>query len=207
MMISAPTTPRSASPRGPWLQVRLHDSVPPYLRSLVRQVEPFPAAVLDGRGQILAFNRGYDALFGLAAVPEPGRNALLLYFTDPRMRRLIPEWHLDAPRVVSQFRAAMARNAHDPSWLTLLATLRRGSAEFDRLWCQPDIFHPGNAPQRFLHPVAGPLRLATYHLWSEPCPDGLVVTGYSPADAATASKLAGLARRGGGPPPPPPPPP
>ena len=192
-MISA-SAARTASLRGQWLQVRLHDRVPPYLRSLVRQVEPFPAAVLDGRGQILACNRGYDALFGLAEVPEPSRNALLLYFTDPRMRRLIPEWHLDAPRVVSQFRAAMARHAHDPSWLALLATLRRGSAEFDRLWCQPDVFHPGNAPQRFLHPVAGPLRLATYHLWSEPCPDGLAVTGYSPADAATASKLAGLAR-------------
>ena len=191
-MISASTAP-TASLRGQWFQVRLHDSVPPYLRSLVRQVEPFPAAVLDGRGQILACNRGYDALFGLTQVPEASRNALLLYFTDPRMRRLIPEWHLDAPRVVSQFRAAMARHAHDPSWLALLDALRRGSAEFDRLWCEPDICHPGIAPQRFLHPVVGPLRLATYHLWSEPRPDGLVVAGYSPADAATAAKLRSLA--------------
>src|SRR6201992_3284395 len=188
MMISAPTTIRTARPRGQWLQVRLHDRVPPYLRALVRQVEPFPAAVLDGRGQILACNRGYDALFGLAGVPEPSRNVLLLYFTDPRMRRLIPEWHLDAPRVVSQFRAALARHADDPSWLALLATLRGGSAEVDRLCGHPEIFPPGHAPQRFLHPVVGPLRLATYHLWSEPGPDGLVVAGYSPADATTAAK-------------------
>ena len=188
-MISAPTTIRTARPRGQWLQVRLHDSVPPYLRSLVRQVEPFPAAVLDGRGQILAFNRGYDALFGLAAVPEPGRNVFLLYFTDPRLQRQLPEWHVDAPRVVNQFRVAMARHTGDPAWAALLTRLRRGSAEFDRLWCHPEIFHPGHAPQRFLHPVVGPLRLATYHLWSEPGPDGLVVAGYSPADATTAAKL------------------
>ena len=191
-MISAPTTPRSASPRGPWLQVRLHDSVPPYLRSLVRQVEPFPAAVLDGRGQILAFNRGYDALFGLAAVPEPGRNVFLLYFTDPRLQRQLPEWHVDAPRVVSQLRMAMTRHTSDPSWTALLERLRRGSAEFDRLWREPDVCYPGSAPQRFLHPVAGALRLASYHLWSEPQPDGLVVAGYSPADAATAAKLPHL---------------
>jgi transcription regulator MmyB-like protein len=196
MMISAPTTIRTASPRGQWLQVRLHDNVPPYLRSLVQQVEPFPAAVLDGRGQILACNRGYDALFGLAAVPEPSRNAILLFFTDPRLRRQLPEWHVDAPRVVSQFRAAMARHSHDPAWVALLRRLRQGSAEFDRLWREPGVFYPGRAPQRFLHPVVGPLRLASYHLWSEPGPDGLVVTGYSPADAATAAKLPRLARGG-----------
>src|ERR1700753_543374 len=160
MMISA-STARTASLGGhslggQWLQVRRLDRVPPYLRSLVRQVEPFPAAVLDGRGQILACNRGYGALFGFAAVPEPSRNALLLYFTDPRMRRLIPEWHLDAPRVVSQFRAAMARHAHDPSWLALLATLRGGSAEVDRLWRSPEACHPGHGPPRFLHPARGP---------------------------------------------------
>ncbi len=191
-MISAPTTIRTASPPGQWLTVRLHDSVPPYLRSLVRQVEPFPAAVLDGRGQILACNRGYDALFGLGPVPEPDRNAILLYFTDARLRRQLPEWHVDAPRVVSQFRAAMARHTSDPAWVTLLTRLRQGSAEFDRLWCQPDVFYPGSAPQRFLHPVVGALRLAAYQLWSEPRPDGLVVTGYSPADGATAAKLPHL---------------
>ena len=191
-MISAPTTIRTASPPGQWLKVRLHDSVPPYLRSLAQQVEPFPAAVLDGRGQILACNRGYDALFGLGSVPEPDRNAILLYFTDARLRRQLPEWHVDAPRVVSQFRAAMARHTSDPAWVALLTRLRGGSAEFDRLWCQPDVYHPGRAPQRFLHPVVGTLRLAPYQLWSEPRPDGLVVTGYSPADGATAAKLPHL---------------
>jgi hypothetical protein len=194
-MISAPMG-SSASLGGRWLQVRLHDSVPPYLRSLLRQVEPFPAAVRDGRWQILAFNRSYDALFGLEPVPPADRNVLLLFFTDPRMRRLLPEWEVDAPRVVSQFRAAMARHATDPAWILLLERLRCGSAEFERLWQDSGLFHPGNAPQRFLHPVAGPLRLASYHLWSEPRPDGLVATGYSPADAATAAKLPRL-RPGG----------
>ena len=194
-MISAPMD-SSASLRGRWLQVRLHDSVPPYLRSLLRQVEPFPAAVQDGRWQILAFNHSYDALFGLESVPPADRNALLLFFADPRMRRLLPEWEVDAPRVVSQFRAAMARHATDPAWTALLDRLTCNSPEFERLWQDSGLFHPGNAPQRFLHPVAGPLRLASYHLWSEPRPDGLVATGYTPADAATAAKLPSL-RPGG----------
>ncbi len=190
-MISAPMT-RTAAVRGRGLQVRLNDSVPPYLRSLLGQVEPFPAAIRDGRGQILACNRSYDALFGLGQVPLPQRNELLLYFTDPRIRRLLPDWELDAPRLVSRFRAAVARHPDDPAWTRLLEQLRHGSPEFDRLWRDGGSFYPGIAPQRFLHPVAGPLRLVPYHLWSEPDPDGLVATGFTPADAATAAKLRRL---------------
>lgn len=190
-MISAPM-PRTATVPGQRPQVPLSDTVPSYLRSLLRQVEPFPAAIRDGRWQLLAFNRSYDGLFGLSCVPPARRNALLLYFTDPRMRHLLPEWEVDAPRLVSRFRAAVARHPRDPAWALLLEQLRRGSPEFERLWLDGGTLLPGNAPQRFLHPVAGPLRLAPYHLWSDPRPDGLVATGYTPADAATAAKLPGL---------------
>lgn len=190
-MISAPVT-RTATLYGRRVQVRLTDTVPPYLRSLLRQVEPFPAAIRDGRWQLLAFNRSYDALFGLELVPPASRNALLIFFTDPRIRRQLPEWEVDAPRLVSRFRAAMARHPRDPAWTLLLDQLRCGSPEFERLWQDGGAFLPGNAPQRFLHPAVGPLRLAPYHLWSEPRPDGLVATGYTPADAATAAKLRTL---------------
>ena len=43
-----------------------------------------------------------------------------------------------------------------------------------------------------MHPVAGRLRLARFHLWAEPQEDGLVAVGYTPADVATAAKLPGL---------------
>jgi MmyB-like transcription regulator ligand binding domain len=190
-MISAPMT-RTAVLYGRRLQVPLSDPVPPYLRSLLRQVEPFPAAIRDGRWQLLAFNRSYDGLFGLSCVPPARRNALLLYFTDPRLRPQRPDWEVDAPRLVSRFRAAVARHPRDPAWTLLLEQLRRGSPEFERLWQDGGTLLPGNAPQRFLHPVVGPLRLAPYHLWSEPRPDGLVATGYTPADAVTAAKLPRL---------------
>ena len=38
-MLSAPVA-RTAVVRGRWLQVRLNDSVPPYLRSLLEQTTP-----------------------------------------------------------------------------------------------------------------------------------------------------------------------
>ena len=88
-MISAPMT-RADSFQGRWLQVSLSDTVPPYLRSLIRQVEPYPAAVRDARGQILACNRSYDALFGLASVPPSSRNAFLLHPWNVPQRFLHP---------------------------------------------------------------------------------------------------------------------
>ena len=58
-------------------------TVPAFLHDLLRQVEPYPAAVQNARWDILAFNRSDDALFGLESVPVRSRNAALLYFTDP----------------------------------------------------------------------------------------------------------------------------
>ena len=166
--------------------------VPVFLHALLRQVEPFPAAVLSPRWDILAFNRSYDALFGLESVPARNRNTMLLYFADPGQRELWPDWAADAPRVAGQIRAEMARHDTDPEWATLLERLCRASPDFDRMWQQPGTGRCDHAPERLRHPVAGVLRLARFHLWAEPREDGLVAVGYTPADAATAVKLPRL---------------
>ena len=166
--------------------------VPVFLHALLRQVEPFPAAVLSPRWDILAFNRSYDALFGLESVPARNRNTMLLYFAAAGQRELWPDWAAGAPRVVGQIRAAMARHGTDPEWATLLERLRRASPDFDRMWQQARTGRCDHAPERFRHPVAGVLRLARFRLWAEPREDGLVAVGYTPADAATAVKLPRL---------------
>ena len=116
--------------------------VPAFLHALLRQVEPFPAAVHNARWDILAFNRSYDALFSLESVPARNRNAVLLYFTDPGLRELWPDWADGAPRVVRQFRAAMARHGGEPEWAALLDRLRQASPDFDRLWEQAGAARP-----------------------------------------------------------------
>ena len=166
--------------------------VPVFLHALLRQVEPFPAAVLSPRWDILAFNRSYDALFGLESVPARNRNTMLLYFAAAGQRELWPDWATDAPRVIGQIRAAMARHDTDPEWATLLERLRRVSPDFNRMWQQAGTGRYDRAPERFRHPVAGMLRLARFHLWADPRADGLVAVGYTPADAATAVKLPRL---------------
>lgn len=167
-------------------------AVPAFLHALLRQVEPYPAAVQNARWDILAFNRSYDALFGLESVPVRNRNAALLYFTDPGLRDLRPDWEDGAALIVGRLRAAMARHGSEAAWTALLARLREASPEFARLWDQDGTVDFGSVPERFVHPVAGRLRLARFHLWAEPREDGLVAVGYTPADVATAAKLPRL---------------
>jgi transcriptional regulator with XRE-family HTH domain len=159
------------------------------LRLMLRQLEPFPASIQNARTDILAFNRGYDALMsGITRIPPEERNALTLAFTDPIWQKCLVDWEDAGPRMVSQFRAAMAAHIAEPSWKMLVKRLRARSPQFDALWEQHEISSPENRTKRFLHPVLGMLRLDFTHLWLGPRSE-LILKSYTPADAETAEKL------------------
>jgi transcriptional regulator with XRE-family HTH domain len=163
--------------------------VPSFLPALLRQLDPYPAAVQNARWDVLAFNRAFDGLLGIGKRPPAERNALMLYFTDPDRPRRWLEWEENAPRLVSMFRTVMARHVSDPDWQQLLDRLRQASPLFDRLWQQHEVGAYGNAPKHFRHPEVGELTLIRFHLWAEPREDGLLAVGYVPADEATEVKL------------------
>jgi transcriptional regulator with XRE-family HTH domain len=166
--------------------------IPPFLPALLRQLDPYPAAVQNARWDVLAFNRAFDGLLGMGKLPRAERNALVLYFTDPDRPRQWLEWEENAPRLVSQFRTVMARHVSDQAWQQLLNRLRQASPLFERLWQQHEVGVYGNVPKHFRHPVVGELSLIRFHLWAEPREDGLLAVGYTPADRATEVKLRRL---------------
>jgi transcriptional regulator with XRE-family HTH domain len=161
------------------------------LRLMLRQLEPFPASIQNARTDVLAFNRTYDMLNGMTQHPFDERNAMWLLFTDPAWRRSLVDWDDSAPRIVAQFRAAMASHIAEPSWKNLVKKLRAHSPEFEAMWSQHEISSPENMTKRFLHPVVGLMRLDFTHLWLGPRSE-LVLKSYSPADAETAEKLTTL---------------
>jgi transcriptional regulator with XRE-family HTH domain len=169
-----------------------NEDIPAFLPALLRQLDPFPAAVQNARWDVLAFNRAFDGLLGMGKLPRSERNALMLYFTDPDRPRRWLEWEEHAPRLVSMFRTVMARHVSDPDWQQLLDRLRQASPLFDQLWQQHEVGVYGNMPKHFRHPEVGELSLIRFHLWAEPREDGLLAVGYTPADAATEVKLCRL---------------
>jgi transcriptional regulator with XRE-family HTH domain len=155
---------------------------------MLRQLEPFPASVQNSRTDLLAYNRAYDLLLGIAEIPFEDRNILVLAFTNAAFRRSIVDWEDAAPRMVAQFRGAMASHVAEPAWKNLVKRLRKESDDFDALWQQHEIRSPENFTKRFLHPKVGLMRFDHTHLWLGPRSE-LIMKTYTPADDETIVKL------------------
>jgi transcriptional regulator with XRE-family HTH domain len=164
----------------------------PTVQPLIDQLEPFPAMVVNARLDLLAYNRVYASFFdNLEAIPIEDRNVLWLVFTDAEWRATIVDWDDVVPRMVAEFRAAMADHLDDPSWKTLGARLQRASAEFAALWERHDVQGVEGRTKRAMHPTAGLLRLVYTNLWVGP-QVGVRIVAFTPADERTRERLEDL---------------
>ncbi|HWE90518.1 MAG TPA: helix-turn-helix transcriptional regulator [Pseudonocardiaceae bacterium] len=171
-------------------------SISPQIHVLLRQMEPYPVVVQNARFDLLAYNRGYARLNSgiVDNLPFEDRNSLLQLFTNPDWRApLAQDWDDIAPRVVAQFRAAMAQHVAESSWKCLVKRLREESAEFAALWNHHDVSVPENKTKRYLHPAVGLLRLDYTHLWFGPRSETRLTT-YTPADEDTERRVHALSQ-------------
>jgi transcriptional regulator with XRE-family HTH domain len=159
---------------------------------MLRQLEPIPAVVSNARYDILARNRTYDRMVGgLDSLPFEDRNSLILAFTSPSWRSRIIDWEENAPRMVAQFRAAMAQHVAESSWKCLVKRLRQESPEFERMWNQHEVRAPENFTKRYLHPEVGLIRFAYTQLWFGQRSE-IKLTTYTPADEESWQKVREL---------------
>jgi transcriptional regulator with XRE-family HTH domain len=171
------------------------DAVSNRVQQLLDQLEPFPAVVVNGRFDILAFNSVWLSGFPhVQALPLEDRNALWLIFTDDHWRDVLLDWDDTASRMAAQYRAAMAEHVADQAWKTLLARLHRASPAFTEVWARHDVKAPESRVKRFRHPRVGLLLLNYTYLWLEPRAGTRIVT-YTPADERTRTRLEALAAR------------
>ena len=159
---------------------------------VLEQVSPFPAMVLNGRYDILAYNRAYAGLIGdLDAVGVGERNNLWLLFTCAAMRTLFVDWEQSAARCVAQFRAAFAEHMAEPAWKCLAKRLAEESPEFAAVWARHDVAAVATATKRFLHPQLGVLRFESVPLLFRQHGEHRLVV-HTPADDATAALVSQL---------------
>ncbi|WP_326953628.1 MULTISPECIES: helix-turn-helix transcriptional regulator [unclassified Amycolatopsis] len=171
-------------------------AIPDAVLVMVRHLEPIPAAVINARFDLLAYNHAYEHLVGgLDDVPFEDRNLLLLMFTSARWRARVLDWEDAATRLAGRFRAGMASHAADSSRKTLVKRLRQDSPDFVRLWEQHDVRAPENFTKRYLHPEVGLLTLDYTQLWLGERSE-LKLTTYTPADDETWAKVRLLRESG-----------
>lgn len=169
-------------------------ALPPTSRLLLDRLEPYPGVIVNGRYDILAWNRVWASCFpAVEEVPVEDRNQLWLMFTNPGWKRALAEWDDVAPRMVAQFRVSMAEHLAEPTWKSLVARLQVASPEFREVWSRHDVQEPESRSKTFRHPTAGALRLDHTYLWLGPRQGTRLVT-YTPADRETAAKLDELGR-------------
>ncbi len=168
-------------------------AVPPQLRAMLKQLEPFPASVVNAKYDLLAYNRTYARLIDdLDAVPPEDRNCMWLSFTDPAWRKALIDWEESATRMVANFRWLMAEHLAEPGWKSLVKRLRAASPEFAELWERHEVAAIVNKAKRVRNPIVGTLRLDIMNTWLSPRP-GTRLHVYSPADGVSDRRLRQLA--------------
>lgn len=135
--------------------------VTPALRTLLDELEPNPAYLLDRRWDIVAWNAAEAALFPKLADLPPPRNLLELVFLDADLGRLMADHDEEMVRLVSQFRLHHGDWSHDAAIADLVARLRSRSPRFDALWGARDVAPFATTRRRFHHPTG--LRQFDHH--------------------------------------------
>ncbi|MEV4561659.1 helix-turn-helix transcriptional regulator [Kitasatospora sp. NPDC049285] len=168
-------------------------TVSPAVRSMVEQLDPFPAVVISSRFDILAYNRAYTWLTGdLDVIPEEDRNIMWMLFTDTPFARNLADCAAARAGVVARFRTAMADHAAEPSWKSLVGRLLKVSPDFREAWELHEVSGLVNGLKQFVLPEVGPLRFEYTNLWLGPR-TGTRLIGYVPQDAETRARLQQLA--------------
>jgi transcriptional regulator with XRE-family HTH domain len=117
-----------------------------------------PAYVLDHAWNAVEWNRPATSLFvGWLGRSADERNLLNYTFLDPQARGFIDDWPGRARRLVAEFRADRSASLQEPGTRAQVETLRRASADFDRLWREQNVLEREGGERVFMHPVRGRL--------------------------------------------------
>ena len=170
-------------------------TVTPAVRLMLDQFGPLPAAVVNSRYDVLAYNHAYTHLVGdLEARPFEDHNLIWMAFTASRFHDVLVDIEVEREGMVARFRSAMADHGAEPAWKTLLARLRQASPDFEAAWGRHEGERPGNGVKRFLIPGVGLLSFDYTGLWLGPRVGTRVVV-YTPRCEETRERLAALAAR------------
>jgi transcriptional regulator with XRE-family HTH domain len=169
------------------------ERVPPTVKRLIENLGANPAYVIGRRWDYLAWNPAACAILGnLDDVPRGARNHIWMHFMDPARREMFPDWTRSSRLIAAKFRADHARHIGDASFEELVATLRKSSPEFCKLWGKHEVAQSGSGRKTIHHPVVGTLLFEHAVFHPQETPEQRMIL-YSPLpEEDTPAKLARL---------------
>lgn len=164
------------------------------LSSMVHDLSPLPAMVVDHRFDIVAWNPEMAWLMlDFPRLSEEQRNTMYLCVLHPEYTGLYRDRERTIREGIADLRAAWAAHPDDAALADLVERLRSESEEFARLWERRDVMVNAHGTKTLLHPRVGPVSVE-YEVLT-PLGDAsrrLVV--YRAADAASQEALDTVAR-------------
>lgn len=157
--------------------------------TLLEQLHPTPAFVLERWGDVLAWNPAYDRLMRPAGLFDLAPPNLARYtFLEAAARALYADWAAVAREHVASLRAATADCHDDDALEALVGELTINSADFAHLWASHEVSENRRGTNRMIHPAAGRIELEFESLiLADPAKRRLVT--YLPANEASATAL------------------
>ncbi len=182
--------------RPPEPRYRGRDEVTPRLQRVLDAMPVSPAIIKNPTWDVVAWNRAAAVLLtDYALLPREERNILRLVFADSRIKAAQADWRAVARHVVAAFRADAVRAGAAAETAALVDELSATSAEFAALWRDGDVGGHSEGVKRLHHPELGLVELDYAAFAVDGRPElGMLV--YTPADAATAERIAALLTKG-----------
>ncbi|MBW8805013.1 MAG: helix-turn-helix domain-containing protein [Catenulisporales bacterium] len=152
-------------------------------------LRPIPAAVVNGRSDLLAWNRSYALLFPfMVNAPADKRNTLWQTFMVPNCCHPFVNRGDDLRRMVGNFRARYGRHVGEPAWDDFVKRLCAASPLFAELWAEHGVADGGVPVKVFRHPALGELNVVGTTLDIAATPGARMMV-YTPNDDATREKF------------------
>ncbi|MDT0414258.1 helix-turn-helix transcriptional regulator [Streptomyces sp. DSM 41982] len=153
-----------------------------------------PAYVLDGRTDILGWNRLAAALLhDFGTLPPHRRNFARLVFLEPALRDRFVDWEAKAAETVRALRVYAGYCSEDTELTGLIGELSLHSEDFRRLWAAHEVRDLGHGTKVFRHPLVGELTLSyeTLRLPDDPGQSLFVYHAEPGSPSAEALRLLG----------------
>jgi transcriptional regulator with XRE-family HTH domain len=164
----------------------------PEIQLVLDGLTSLPAAVMNERFDLLAWNAAFHAVFpNVVSFPPADRNTLWLNFTLPNCCHPWVNRAEQLGRMVAQLRAAYGRHLGEPAWTGFVQRLQAASPEFARMWEQHEVAGPSSYHKVFRHAAHKRLTMITNSLGIHAAPGTRLVV-YTPVDETTRAALASL---------------
>jgi transcriptional regulator with XRE-family HTH domain len=137
-----------------------HDRLEPQVQSVLDGMAELPAAVMNSRYDVLAWNAAYSAMWPRVTRDEWGRNLLWVSFTTPGCCSTFVNCEDELPQMVATFRASFGRHLGEPAWTDLIQRLSAASTDFTEMWAAHDVAVPTTRVKVFRHAAVGEVRLS-----------------------------------------------